>query len=49
MLSNRTASQIDHVPHTEAFADFVQLRAAGCKESAQQPAVFKPFFTVIHG
>ena len=37
VLSKRTASQVDQVPHTEAFADFAQLRAAGCKETAQQP------------
>jgi hypothetical protein len=35
--SNRTAGQVDQVPYTEAFADFPQLRAAGCKEPAQQP------------
>jgi hypothetical protein len=42
VLSNRTASQVDHVPHTEAFADLAQLRAAGCKESAQQSIPAEP-------
>jgi hypothetical protein len=35
--SDRAAGQADQVPHTEAFADFAQLRAAGCNETAQQP------------
>ena len=35
--SNRTTGQVDQVPHTEAFADFPRLRAAGCKETAEQP------------
>ena len=35
--SNLTTGQVDQVPHTEAFADFAQLRATGCKKSAQQP------------
>jgi hypothetical protein len=34
--SNLTTGQVDQVPHTEAFADFAQLRTAGCKETAQQ-------------
>jgi hypothetical protein len=35
--SNRTTPQVDQVPHTEPVADFLQLRAARCKETAQQP------------
>jgi hypothetical protein len=35
--ANRTTPQVDQATHTEAFADFAQLRAAGREESAQQP------------
>ena len=34
--SNGTTPQVDQVTHTEAFADFPQLRAAGREETAQQ-------------
>jgi hypothetical protein len=48
--SNRTTGQVDQVPHTEAFADFAQLRAAGCKETAQQPIpaeLFQPLLPAL--
>src|ERR1700734_38494 len=37
LSSNWTAPEVDQVTHTEAFADFAQLRAAGREESAQHP------------
>jgi hypothetical protein len=37
LSSNRTTPQVDQATHTEAFADFAQLLAAGREESAQQP------------
>jgi hypothetical protein len=38
MLSpNGTTPQVDQAAHTEAFADFAQLRATGREETAQQP------------
>ena len=40
--SSRTTRQVDQVPHTEAFANFPQLRAAGRKKTAQQPIPAEP-------
>ena len=37
LSSNWTTPEVDQVTHTEAFADFAQLRAANREESAQQP------------
>ena len=37
LSSNRTTLQVDQATHTEAFADFAPLLAAGREESAQQP------------
>jgi hypothetical protein len=37
LSSNRTTPEVDQATHTEAFADFAQLRATGREESAQQP------------
>ena len=37
LSSNGTTPQVDQMTHTEAFADFAQLRAAGREETAQQP------------
>src|ERR1700677_291698 len=37
LSSNPTTPQVDQATHTEAFADFAQLRAADREESAQQP------------
>src|SRR5258708_2774466 len=35
--SGRTTRQVDHVPDAQMRADFAQLRASGCEESAEQP------------
>jgi hypothetical protein len=35
--SHGTTLQVDQATHTEVFADFAQLRAAGREESTQQP------------
>jgi hypothetical protein len=37
LSSNRTTPQVDQAMHTEAFANFAQLLAAGREKSAQQP------------
>jgi hypothetical protein len=37
--SIRTTRQIDYVRDAQALADFAQLRASGCEESAQQSAL----------
>src|ERR1700678_4403604 len=37
LSSNRTTPQVDQATHTEAFADFAQLLAAGREESGPQP------------
>ena len=34
--SGRTTRQVEHVPDAQALADFAQLRASGCEESAEQ-------------
>ena len=41
LSSNRTTPQVDRVTRTKAFADFLQLRAAGREETAQQPIAAK--------
>ena len=43
LSSNETTLQVDQATHTKAVADFAQLRAAGCEESAQQPIPAKLF------
>jgi len=37
LSSNGTTPEVDQATHTEAFADFAQLLAAGREESGQQP------------
>jgi hypothetical protein len=42
-----TTRQVDQVPHTEAIGDFPPRRAAGRKESAQQPIQAEPPHPVL--
>jgi hypothetical protein len=42
--SNATTRQIDQIPHTEAFANFAQLRAHGRKKVPQQLFPAEPLY-----
>jgi hypothetical protein len=45
--SNWTTRQIDQMPHTEAVADFPQVRTGGRKETAQQLFPAEPLYPAL--